>query len=244
MQISPRVTIVTVCYNAVASIESTIISVLSQSYANIEYVIIDGGSTDGTVDIIKTYANRLAYWVSEKDKGIYDAMNKGIRVAHGQWINFMNAGDSFVDSKVIENIFSQSIPSSVRVLYGDTIGMLSFNQRFLMKGLPLCRISRGIIACHQSVFVTLKEKNDVYFNTSYKLSADYNQIYSIYHKYGPQSFLYCSISISVYEYENGLSALNKISCLYERFLIHRKFKLWAACCIDVAMIVLSKLGLK
>lgn len=92
MKNNPLISVVTVSYNAVLTIEQTILSVINQTYPHIEYIIIDGGSTDGTVDIIKKYANRIAYWVSKPDKGIYDAMNKGIRTAKGEWINFMNAG--------------------------------------------------------------------------------------------------------------------------------------------------------
>ena len=244
MQICPKVTIVTVCYNAVALIESTIISVLSQSYANIEYIIIDGGSTDGTVDIIKKYANRLAYWVSEKDQGIYDAMNKGVNFATGQWINFMNAGDSFSDVDAVEKIFKEEIPTSIRVVYGDTIAVMSAQKKVHIKALPVSRINRGIIACHQSVFVSLVDKGDIYFDIKYKLSADYNQIYNICYKYGPNSFLYHAFPVSLYEFENGLSAVHKTLCLQERFRIHVKYKLWTSCCIDFLMILLSKLGLK
>lgn len=92
---NPLISVVTVAYNAVTTIEKTILSVINQTYPNVEYIIIDGGSTDGTVEIIKKYANKLAYWVSEPDNGIYDAMNKGAKVATGEWINFMNCGDSF-----------------------------------------------------------------------------------------------------------------------------------------------------
>ena len=98
------ISVVTVCYNAADTIEKTMLSVLNQTYHDIEYIIIDGGSTDGTVEIIRKYADRIAYWVSEPDKGIYDAMNKGIKVATGEWINFMNAGDEFVDEGVIEKL--------------------------------------------------------------------------------------------------------------------------------------------
>ena len=86
----PLISIVTVSYNAVATIEQTILSVINQTYPNIEYIIIDGGSKDGTIDIIRKYADQIAYWVSEPDEGIYDAMNKGIKIATGEWINFMN----------------------------------------------------------------------------------------------------------------------------------------------------------
>ena len=83
MKTTNKISVVTVCYNSVDAIEETMLSVLNQTYPNIEYIIIDGGSTDGTVDIIKKYADRLDYWISEPDKGIYDAMNKGIAVATG-----------------------------------------------------------------------------------------------------------------------------------------------------------------
>ena len=77
---TPIISVITVCYNVASTIEKTMLSVLNQTYENVEYIIIDGNSTDGTVDIIKKYADRLAYWVSESDSGIYDAMNKGILV--------------------------------------------------------------------------------------------------------------------------------------------------------------------
>ena len=89
--IKPLITVVTICYNAVDTIEETIKSVIEQTYPNIEYIVIDGGSKDGTVDIIKKYQDKISYWVSEPDRGIYDAMNKGTMKANGRWINFMNS---------------------------------------------------------------------------------------------------------------------------------------------------------
>jgi glycosyltransferase involved in cell wall biosynthesis len=83
--------------------------VISQTYPNVEYIIIDGGSTDGTLDIIKKYEDYIDYWVSEADKGIYDAMNKGVDLATGQWINFMNTGDRFYDENSIEEVFSKDL---------------------------------------------------------------------------------------------------------------------------------------
>ena len=109
---NPLISVVTVSYNAVSVIEQTIFSVINQTYPNVEYIIIDGGSTDGTVDIIKKYADKITYWVSEPDKGIYDAMNKGIELATGEWINFMNAGDSFYSFSILELIFGQTIFSN------------------------------------------------------------------------------------------------------------------------------------
>ena len=93
MQDQVLISVVTVSYNAVSTIEQTILSVINQTYPHIEYIIIDGGSTDGTVDVIKKYADKITYWVSEPDKGIYDAMNKGLRRVRGDWCVFMNSGD-------------------------------------------------------------------------------------------------------------------------------------------------------
>ena len=114
----PKISIVTISYNIVSSIEKTILSVISQTYSNIEYIVIDGGSTDGTVDIIKKYSNKISYWVSERDKGIYDAMNKGIEAATGDWINFMNAGDLFFHNNVISEIIP-FLDNNVDIIYGD-----------------------------------------------------------------------------------------------------------------------------
>ena len=96
-----KISIVTVSYNAAETIEQTISSVVNQTYENIEYIIIDGGSTDGTVDIIRKYEDRIAYWVSEPDKGIYDAKNKGIDAATGDYIYFLGADDILLNLPII-----------------------------------------------------------------------------------------------------------------------------------------------
>ena len=147
-----RVTIITISYNAVLGIERTINSVITQTYSNLQYIIIDGGSTDGTVDIIKKYADKIDYWVSEPDSGIYYAMNKGIAIADGDWINFMNAGDYFVDRNVIEQIFQHNIECTDNVIYGNTIG--KYKHGFISeKPEPLVVMNKRLPFCHQSVFV-------------------------------------------------------------------------------------------
>lgn len=113
-----KITVVTVCFNAEKVLEQTMLSVLSQTYKDIEYLVIDGGSKDGTLDIIKKYSDKVK-WISEPDKGIYDAMNKAIKMASGEWINFMNAGDCFASIDVLENVFSKEYPEEVNFLYSD-----------------------------------------------------------------------------------------------------------------------------
>jgi glycosyltransferase involved in cell wall biosynthesis len=98
----PKISVVTICYNACNVLEQTILSVVNQTYTNIEYLIIDGNSKDNSIEIIHKYANHISYWVSEPDKGIYDAMNKGIKAASGEWIIFMNAGDLFYNEFSVE----------------------------------------------------------------------------------------------------------------------------------------------
>lgn len=121
MQLQPTFSIITITYNAVRLVEQTLLNVLSQSYPNIEYIVIDGGSTDGTVDIIRRYESGLAYWVSEPDKGIYDAMNKGLQKATGDYVWFINAGDTLCSSDTVQSVVSrlQKRKALPDIIYGD-----------------------------------------------------------------------------------------------------------------------------
>ena len=117
-----KFTIITITYNAAQWLERTILSILSQSYGNIEYVIIDGASTDGTVDIIRQYAPGVSFWLSEPDKGLYDAMNKGLQHATGDYVWFINAGDTLPHADIIQRIVQKiekrkHLPD---VIYGET----------------------------------------------------------------------------------------------------------------------------
>ncbi|NJL11154.1 MAG: glycosyltransferase [Calothrix sp. SM1_7_51] len=111
-------TIITVTYNAGEYLEQTIQSVISQTYDNLEYIILDGGSTDSTIDIIKKYENSIAYWCSEPDKGIYDAMNKGIAISRGDIIGLINAGDTYLPN-ILESLAKKYLPTkNLAVYYG------------------------------------------------------------------------------------------------------------------------------
>lgn len=107
------ISVITVSYNAVDSIEETILSVINQTYTNVEYIIVDGGSSDGTVDIIKKHESRISYWISEADNGIYNAMNKGISLSHGDYLLFLNAGDFLYSTKVFETVFMNDISADI-----------------------------------------------------------------------------------------------------------------------------------
>lgn len=208
-----KISVVTVSYNAADTIEETIQSVIDQIYDNIEYIIIDGGSTDGTVDIIKKYANRITYWISEPDKGIYDAMNKGIAIANGDYINFMNAGDKFVDRQILKNIFNEesNIVGS-DIIYGNAIFAYPWG-KILIKPRPLTDFKSFDPIFHQSSFTRLSLLKATPFDISYKIAGDYN---FFYHSYiDGKKFFYLNIVISVFDAADGISS-NAISLrLYE-----------------------------
>lgn len=134
MNKKPLISIITISYNSCLTIEDTILSVINQTYPHIEYIVIDGGSKDGTVDIIKRYENKISYWISEPDKGIYYAMNKGIAATTGEWINFINCGDSFYDKNVIARLFKDSIGENYSVVYGNTVFNILTTQRLKQTG--------------------------------------------------------------------------------------------------------------
>lgn len=189
------ISIVTVSYNAELVIEKTIRSVISQNYDNIQYLIIDGGSNDSTLDIIEKYKSYISYFVSEPDRGIYDAMNKAIEAATGEWIIFMNAGDLLVDG-VLGEIFAQEIDNSVDVIYGDTIIKYPFGDRYIKAGF-FTNSDMNLPFCHQSAIVRTRHMKQYHFDLRYKIAADYNFFYSLY-KDG-RKFLYLHMAVAQYD---------------------------------------------
>ena len=169
----PTVSIVTVVRNDVENIERTMLSVLNQTYPHVEYVIIDGGSTDGTVDVIKKYANRLAFWVSEPDRGIFQAMNKGIDHVTGEWINFMNSGDYFYQNDVFEKIFTDPTIVQADCLYGGFVGIVD-GQPVLSEAFDdvKSRAWKGLPLGHQTLFARTELMKKHKFDTKYRVSAD------------------------------------------------------------------------
>ncbi|MDR2410220.1 MAG: glycosyltransferase [Bacteroidales bacterium] len=204
------ISIITVVYNGAFTLEQTILSVINQTYKNIEYIIIDGGSTDGTVDIIKKYEPHLACWVSEPDKGIYDAMNKGIDKATGEWINFMNSGDWFYDNNVI-TLFESNI-NNCDILYGATI---AFQRRksIYCKAQEIIKIKKNMPCCHQSVFCKSNILKKHMFDLRYLICADYNLLYILYKNNA--KFKKIDNIISCFEATHGVSSMNKNKLIEE-----------------------------
>ena len=215
----PFISVVTVSYNAVATIEETILSVLNQTYRNVEYIIIDGGSTDGTVDVIKKYADRLAYWVSEPDKGIYDAMNKGIAIATGDYINFMNAGDRFYNRNVLSE-FIPKINSDSVVIYGDVL--LAFKKSACVS-IPLSasQLAERMVFCHQSAFTKTAFHKQHPFITTFRSAGDYKFFYDAFFVYHTK-FQYVHTIVSVFDNTIGMSKDNYFVSYKEQLIIRNE----------------------
>nr|WP_263458985.1 glycosyltransferase family 2 protein [Bathymodiolus platifrons methanotrophic gill symbiont] len=161
----------TVVFNGAEHLEQTINSVIGQTYDNVEYIIIDGGSTDNTLEIIKKYEGQIDYWVSEPDGGIYDAMNKGTGLATGEWVNFMNAGDWFMRNDTINSIFRNNIKSDL--VYGDhEIRYSTLNKS--VKAKSVLEIFKGMPFCHQSMLILNRlQLTNPYQYKKYKVAADF-----------------------------------------------------------------------
>ena len=222
-QTLPKITIVTVTYNAEAYLEQTIQSVLGQNYPNLEYIIIDGASTDGTVDIIKKYEKQIDYWVSEPDDGIYYAMNKGIDVATGEWINFMNAGDSFCDKNILLEIFN-NLEKSVEIIYGDTqfIYPQEPEKNFTLKAQSLRKALDIAPSGHQSFFLKTSLMKKYKFDTFLELGSDRNLMI----KLSKEKYEYKILPFTVSKYlqnDEGSCRKNRIKTYIEMLSMISKY---------------------
>lgn len=226
----PNIFVITVCRNAVALIGETILSVLSQSYPNVKYIIIDGASTDGTIDIIRKYEDKLAYWISEPDKGIYDAMNKGLAIARSidpeGWVNFMNAGDTFTSDTVIESVFSKVISNKIQVIGGHANMVYSKDVEILYAQGP-ASIKHQLPYCHQSTFVRLTVGSEPWtFDTRYRIAADYKLFYDIYIQKGESAFLTINHIVANYRMEDSMTFNNLKKVKREYLSIQSSHKDW------------------
>lgn len=213
-----HLSVITICYNSIRFIERTIQSVLSQDSAgvDIEYIIIDGGSTDGTKEVIEKYADRLTYWCSEPDGGIYDAMNKGAAHASGEWVCFMNSGDEFATPQAVTVMGLDSVSDGVQVVYGD-MEMAYADRTALRRAYPLRTMSYRMPFCHQAAFVRLGLVRRKPFDLKYRISADYDFFYSVYHEFGAGAFSYVPVRVARCDATDSLSQNNQYA-LWEEFI--------------------------
>ncbi|MFN3404415.1 MAG: glycosyltransferase family 2 protein [Cytophagaceae bacterium] len=220
---APKITVITVVYNSRQLLRNTILSVLNQTFKEWEYVIIDGGSNDGTIDIIKDYSRFLAFWVSEKDKGIYDAMNKGLKAARGEYVLFLNSGDLLADERVLEGVFSNNIEEDC--YYGETLlieesgKILGTRSDLTTRKLPTVLtwkdMINGMVVSHQSIIFRREIVKE--YNLNFRCSADIDWV--IRGLKSSANILNTGIPISKY-LVGGFSIKNQKVCLKERWKIY------------------------
>ncbi len=172
-----KISIITVCYNSSTTIENTFKSVVSQNYPNIEYIVVDGGSTDGTIGLIKKYESYIDKWISEPDHGLYDAMNKGISMATGDYIGILNADDVFNDNYVISKISDFFKSNQVDANIANIVQINKNNKvirHYSSKTWKPSKLTLGFMPPHPSVFM----KKDLFqkygqYRLDFKIGADY-----------------------------------------------------------------------
>lgn len=213
------VTVVTVVYNAVNDIERTIRSVLAQTHVPLEYIVIDGGSTDGTVERIRRHAKGLARLVSEPDLGIYDAMNKASAMATGDYINFMNAGDVFAADDVVAKMLAPD-HQGYDFIYGEHIYDNGV-RRFHVKTRPLEQMWQRISFCHQSLFTRLALQLERPFDLRWRVVSDYAFYFACYQE--GHRFLGRDFPVAVFQ-GGGLSDRLFLRRTYERWRVVRRFR--------------------
>jgi glycosyltransferase involved in cell wall biosynthesis len=213
---APKLSIITVVYNSETLIEYTIKSVINQTYKNIEYVVIDGASKDTTLDLINNYKQHITTLVSEKDGGLYDAMNKGLRFATGDYVLFLNSGDELTSTTIIENLFANF--TNADVYYSDTEIIneqrVSVGQRRLTApdNLTWKSLKYGMNVCHQS-FIPRRVLCGSY-DTVRKLNSDYDWVITIL----KQSKTTQKSALPIAKFlEGGTSRQNLLKGLRERF---------------------------
>ena len=219
--VHPKFSIITVPYNAGAVLEDTIQSVITQTYRNVEYIIVDGGSKDHTLDIINRYREHIHTLVSEPDKGLYDAMNKGIRLATGDYLCFLNAGDELHEDDTLQlmvhSITGTELPD---VLYGETAivdeegHFLRMRRLSAPEDLNWKSFKDGMLVCHQAFFPR-RELAEPY-DLRYRFSADFDWCIRIMKK----SHTLHNTHLTLIDYLNeGMTTRNHRASLHERFRI-------------------------
>lgn len=199
--------IITVVYNDKKNIDSTIKSVINQNYKNFEYIIVDGNSDDGTFEIIKSYSKKLSFFISENDKGIYDAMNKGLNYAKNDWVIFMNSGDLFVSNNTLKEI-SAELNNKIDLIYGNHINY----KNHIIYPSSIKNLWQGSFVCHQSTVIKTKIMKKLKFDLKYKIASDYDFFLKLF--FNNYSVKYINLDISKVS-RGGLSDNFRIQTIKE-----------------------------
>lgn len=216
---SPLISIITVVYNGSKTLEQTIQSVINQSYNNIEYIIIDGGSTDGTIDIIKKYEKKISFWISEPDKGLYDAMNKGISHAKGEVIGMINS-DDWYEPNAVELIVKSFIENpNKRIFHGNRFDILEDGTKKIKKFHPsrFKFIYYGMTYNHPSMFVHKEIYKNELYNINLRALSDYEFVLKQYLR-EPNNFIYLPEAYVNYRLDGISGMMTDVQILSEGFI--------------------------
>lgn len=211
---SMKLSIITVNYNNIEGLRRTLSSVLSQTWTNFEWIVIDGGSSDGSRELIEEHASNFAYWCSERDGGIYEAMNKGVRHSRGEYLNFLNSGDTYYKSGTLEELFGHEITADV--IYGDA-GLRSEEGEMAGFWITPLQITiegylNGFCVNHQSSLIRRTLMLSHLYDESYRISADAEFFVNALVR--GATFKKIDIPISVYQ-QGGLSGREHRECSHE-----------------------------
>lgn len=201
-----KVTVVTAVLNDAGHIEQTILSVISQTDIEIEYIIVDGGSKDGTLELIGKYKDKISLLISEPDRGVYDAMNKGIKYSTGDFVYFLNSGDVLLNPSILSKIKLEELKERNAIIYGNVVVAYG-NIEALEKPRPFFNRKmkfKGIGICHQSMFFPGELIRNEKYDLSYNIAADYDLAYRLWRK--GTVFLYKDITIAKYDWGKGISS--------------------------------------
>ena len=205
-----KISVATVCYNSQDTIENTIRSVIAQTWSDVEYIIVDGASSDNTLDILKSYADEYGIRViSEPDKGLYDAMNKAADMASGDYIIYMNSGDAFAADDVIEKMIP-FLEQNRAIVYGNVIRIKpkgEITERYAGKHKLIMLLLAGRMMSHQSVFIRSDIMRSYRYDLNYSITADYDFI--VRAKHSGLDMLYVDTNISKVENIEGISSLKE-----------------------------------
>lgn len=219
---APTLTVITVVFNNVRDIERTLTSVIRQTYPHIEYLVIDGGSTDGTVDVIKRYADHLTLWISEPDNGIYHAMNKGLAIATGDYVLFMNSGDELYADDTVAEVFATA--PNADIYYGETEmydadrQSIGLRRHAIPEQLSWKSFRYGMTVSHQAIYIRRAITGP--YDLRYQLSSDIDWIL----RSAKQARKIVNTRRIVAKYlVGGMSKQRHWQSLWERFLIFSKY---------------------
>ncbi len=201
----PAFTIITVCLNIASTIRRTCESIVNQTFQDFQWIVVDGASTDGTLDILQEYSSRINILISEPDKGIYNAMNKGIKLATGEYINFMNGGDEFYDNKVLENLLNTKL--TLDIIYGDSCHIYQNETQIITSKSEITEYDLYYYyrLTHASCFIKTYLQKKYLFNEKMLIAAD-REFFSTVFKIGC-SFIKTDLIISKF-HRDGISCIN------------------------------------